>query len=252
MTRQLILMGSGENSPVMVTPHQNAIKTLGKESKRVNLDTPYGFQENADELTARILGYFEKNVQFPAQDLHARDLSSSAAEEVAKADWVFSGPGSPTYALKVWQATGMREALLSVLERGVVVMASAAGMPLGSKVMPVYEMYKVGDDPHWLPGLNILEPATGINAAIVAHYNNTQGGTHDTRFCFIGEGRFRKLEEQLDGTAVLGIDEHTGISFDLDEQVAHIFGKGKVTLRRNGDEKVFETKTTVPIDQFRN
>ena len=244
-------MGSGENSPVMVTPHQNAIKTLRKDAVRVNLDTPYGFQENADELTARILGYFEKNVQFPAQDIHARNIHESATEVAASADWVFSGPGIPTYARKVWQATGMRDALLSVLERGVVVMASAAGMSLGSKVMPVYEMYKVGSEPHWLPGLDLLGPATGIDATVVAHYNNTQGGTHDTRFCFIGEKRMRALEEQLDGTAVLGIDEHTGIAFNLDDGTATVFGKGVVTLRRNGVEKIFENKSLSQIDQFR-
>ena len=103
-----------------------------------------------------------------------------------------------------------------------------------------------------MPGLDILGPATGINATIVAHFNNTQGGTHDTRFCFIGEKRMRVLEEQLDGTAVLGIDEHTGVTFDLDTDVATIFGKGQVTLRRNGVEKTFETKTTVAMDEFRN
>ena len=29
------------------------------------LDTPYGFQENADEITARALDYFRENVGWP-------------------------------------------------------------------------------------------------------------------------------------------------------------------------------------------
>ena len=74
MARIFALMGSGENSPAMVTPHQNILKKIGKNSKRINLDTPYGFQENADELTARILGYFEKNVGSPIEDIKLRNL----------------------------------------------------------------------------------------------------------------------------------------------------------------------------------
>ena len=248
-------MGSGENSPAMVTPHQLAIKALGKDTKRFNLDTPYGFQENVDELTARIVGYFEKNVGFPATELQLRSADAVTPDlvaQVAAADWIFSGPGSPTYALRVWKSTGIADALNTVLAHGVVVMASAAAMTLGAKAMPVYEMYKVGDAPYWLDGLNILEAATGIRAAVVAHYNNTQGGTHDTRFCFVGEKRMLILDELLDeDTAVLGIDEHTGVAFDLDKGSADIFGKGSLTMRYKGMETVYPTKTTVSIEELR-
>ena len=49
MSRFLALMGSGENSPIMVTPHQKIIKATGKDLNPINLSTPYGFQENKDE-----------------------------------------------------------------------------------------------------------------------------------------------------------------------------------------------------------
>jgi len=254
MTRKLVLMGSGENSPAMVTPHQNVIKELGKNSVRINLDTPYGFQENAAEMSSKILGYFEKNVGFPIVDVHLRHKhhdQAAALEEIDKADWVFSGPGSPTYALKVWSDSGAVPKFTSVLDRGSIVMASAAAMTMGAKTMPVYEMYKVGDEPFWLDGLNILEHATGIRATVIAHYNNTQGGTHDTRFCFIGESRMKALEAMLDeSTGILGIDEHTGISFDLDTKSVEIIGKSEVTYRLNGQEKKFVPKTSYTIADF--
>jgi len=254
MTRKLVLMGSGENSPAMVTPHQNVIKELGKNSVRINLDTPYGFQENAAEMSAKILGYFEKNVGFPIVDVHLRHKhhdQAAALEEIDKADWVFSGPGSPTYALKVWSDSGAVPKFTAVLDRGSIVMASAAAMTMGAKTMPVYEMYKVGDEPFWLDGLNILEHATGIRATVIAHYNNTQGGTHDTRFCFIGESRMKALEAMLDeSTGILGIDEHTGISFDLDTKSVEIIGKSEVTYRLNGQEKKFVPKTSYTIADF--
>ena len=247
MPRLLVLMGSGENSPAMVTPHQKILKAFGKDSVRLNLDTPYGFQENADELTERIRGYFNTNVGFEIKDVKARTKdANSVADEIRSADWVFSGPGSPTYALNVWRATGADKALADLLDRGALVLASAAAMSIGSKVMPVYEMYKVGEDPFWLEGLNLLEKAIGKKAAIIAHYNNTQGGNHDTRYCFAGERRFKVLESQLDSdTGILGIDEHTGIAIDLDSQTAEVFGKGNVTYRLNGDEKVYPTKSMI-------
>lgn len=242
-------MGSGENSPAMVTPHQMILKDHGKNSYRINLDTPYGFQENADELTARILGYFETNVGFPAKEVQARGTTANAADiasEIEKADWVFSGPGSPTYALRIWRELGIDQALHALLQRGSVVMASAAAMSLGSKVMPVYEMYKVGADPYWLDGLDVLGKATGINAAVVAHFNNTQGGTHDTRYCFVGQKRMDVLKEQLDNeVAILGIDEHTGISFNLETYQAQVFGKGEVTFIKGGDIRVIPAKKVI-------
>jgi cyanophycinase-like exopeptidase len=254
MARVFALMGSGENSPAMVTPHQNIIKKLPKNESRINLDTPYGFQENANELTERILKYFKVNVGSDVSDVQLRsatDDNSKALEIINNADWVFAGPGSPTYAMKTWKAAGLEPALKKILERGSIVMASAAAMSLGIKVMPVYEMYKVGDEPHWLAGLNILEEATGIKAAIVCHYNNTQGGTHDTRFCFIGERRMNIMESQLEaGIGILGIDEHTGIAFDLDTKTAEIFGKGVVTYKLQGKIKTFAPKEVVNIDAF--
>ena len=147
MPRLLVLMGSGENSPAMVTPHQKILKSFGKDSVRLNLDTPYGFQENADELTERIRGYFNTNVGYEIKDVQARNINANTVAEINNADWVFSGPGSPTYALRVWQSIGADKALADLLDRGALVLASAAAMSIGSKVMPVYEMYKVGEDP---------------------------------------------------------------------------------------------------------
>lgn len=241
MGRFLALMGSGENSPIMVTPHQKIIKATGKDLNPINLNTPYAFQENKDELSAKIEKYFEINV----------GTKISTASEIADSQWVFAGPGSPTYNLKQWRFSGIDSKLNELLTRGSLVLASAAAMSIGAKVMPVYEMYKVGEDPYWIEGLDILGKATGINAAVIAHYNNAQGGTHDTRFCFAGERRMLELERQLPAeTAILGIDEHTGISFDLDEGSAEVFGKGVITFKKNGNTKTFENKSVISIKEF--
>ena len=171
--------------------------------------------------------------------------------DIAKAGWVFAGPGSPTYTLRKWRDVGIDNQLKELLNRGSLVLASAAAMSIGAKVMPVYEMYKVGEDPYWIDGLNILEAATGIRAAVIAHFNNAQGGSHDTRYCFAGEKRMTTLESMLNqDIAILGIDEHTGIAFDLDAKTADVFGKGVITYKKNGITKTFENKSVVSFEEF--
>jgi cyanophycinase-like exopeptidase len=245
MSRIFALMGSGENSPIMVTPHQKIIKSTGNNLNPINLNTPYGFQENIDELSAKIEKYFEVNVGTKIT------TSSDPLTDIASAGWVFAGPGSPTYTLRKWRDAGIDKALIDLTSRGSLVLASAAAMSVGAKVMPVYEMYKVGEDPYWVDGLNILEAATGIKAAVIAHYNNAQGGTHDTRYCFAGEKRMNVLESMLDPEiAIIGVDEHTGIAFDLDTNTVEVFGKGVFTYKKNGETKTFAGKETFSISEL--
>ena len=115
--------------------------------------------------------------------------------------------------------------------------------------MPVYEIYKVGEDPSWLPGLDLLGPATGLRAAVVPHYDNAEGGNHDTRFCYLGERRLRMLEEQLpQGAFVLGVDSHTALVLDLERRTAAVSGLGGVTVRVDGRSTVFPSGSEVDID----
>ena len=114
-------------------------------------------------------------------------------------------------------------------------MASAAALTLGVVTIPVYEIYKVGEEPRWLPGLDLLGPATGLRAAVVPHYDNAEGGNHDTRFCYMGERRLRILEAQLPAdTFILGVDSHTALVLDLDRGTATVSGLGGVTVRVDG------------------
>lgn len=233
-------MGSGETSPTMVTPHQGIFSSLSQVSgEAIVLDTPFGFQENADDLTARIADYFVNSVgqSTTPVSLRSRDVSASAialaVSAIRSAKWLFAGPGSPSYALRVWKESGVSQHFDAVLETGTVVLASAAALTAGSHTIPVYEIYKVGQDLHWLDGLNLLERHTGLKAAVIPHFDNAEGHTHDTRYCYMGERRLRILEQQLPNeTFILGIDEHTGAAFDLDTRQVHVFGRGVLTVRR--------------------
>ena len=250
-------MGSGETAPTMARVHRALVERLGASLvDAVLLDSPYGFQENADEISQRTVGHF-RNLQIPlavtswrtADDVLARER---ALARIAAADYVFAGPGSPTYALGVWESSRLRDALASKLTSGgCVAFSSAAAATLGTATVPVYEIYKVGATPFWAKGMDLLAQI-GLRAAVIPHYDNAEGGTHDTRFCYLGERRLRALESMLDAnTIVLGIDEHTAGVFDLDTDAVTVLGRGTLTVRRQAVSTVFASGRTVAIDELR-
>lgn len=262
LPRLLVVMGSGETAPTMVTTHQRTFARLGPDARGVLLDTPYGFQANADDLTARSTAYFAQSV---GRDVHAarfRSKAEAAADAVAheqalddlrSASWVFAGPGSPTYALRTWAGTAVPGILAEKLEKGgAVTFASAAALTLGVATVPVYEIYKVGEEPRWLEGLDLLGTAAGLRCALIPHYDNAEGGTHDTRFCYLGEPRLAALEAELpEGAHVLGVDEHTALVLDLDAGTATVTGRGAVTVRASGRSTELASGTEVSIDHLR-
>jgi hypothetical protein len=256
--RLLALMGSGETAPPMAKVHRRLTAMIERRPPNATLiATPYAFQENAAEITARTLEYFATNVGLP---LSAVDLGGSDAEPVeearalaslAEADLVFAGPGSPSYALDRWRPAGLASVLATHLQRsGIVTFASAAALTLGSHTIPVYEIYKVGADPYWLDGLDVLG-ALGLRVAVVPHYDNAEGGTHDTRFCYLGERRLARLERELpDDVFVLGIDSHTALLLDFDSRTASVEGLGGATVRAAGRSRVVEAGEAIAIDDL--
>jgi cyanophycinase-like exopeptidase len=264
MPRLLAIMGSGETAPTMVKVHRLLLEKMGPGPvPAVLLDTPFGFQENAREIAGRAVTFFRESLHAP---ISVTGLATSPAGEIREAAfsdeelvtavrdarYVFAGPGSPSYALRKWQTTVVPGLLTEKLRHGgCVVFASAAALTLGLATVPVYEIYKCGEDPHWLEGLDITAVA-GIRAAVIPHYDNSEGGTHDTRFCYLGERRLAVMERQLpQGAFVLGIDEHTACILDLDAGTASVEGRGVVTVRSSGRCATFSSGETVSIEQIR-
>lgn len=257
MSRLLVVMGSGETAPTMVKVHRAVFERTG-EGPAVLLDTPYGFQTNADELTRRSRAYFADSVGRQVDAVSwPRDPGPGAERERALAQlraarWVFAGPGSPTYALRHWRDTPLPDTVAATLDgSGTVVFASAAALTLGAFTVPVYEIYKAGEPPHWAPGLDLVAAVTGLPAVVIPHYNNAEGGTHDTRYCYLGEQRLSLLEGELPAESfVLGVDEHTACVFDLDARTAEVLGTGVVTVRRHGRSQTFPSGATVGFDDL--
>lgn len=252
----IALMGSGETSPTMVKVHRMLLERLGDNPRAVFLDTPFGFQENADVLTQKVASYFTTSldVSIAAPQYRTSDASEyqrqAMLDAVSTADYVFAGPGSPSYALTHWRAADLRTAAAETLASGgIITLASAAAVTAGTKAIPVYEIYKVGEPPHWLDGLGLLE-LIGVRAVVVPHFNNKEGGDHDTRYCYLGQRRFDALRSEL-SVPVLGIDEHTAVVLDDQAGSATVFGKGVVTILGGDEESTFSDGESFPLGDFR-
>jgi hypothetical protein len=269
--RVLAIIGSGETSPTMVTVHRALVGRLGlARPQAMVLATPYAFQENAADVSARTERYFADSVGLRvrvaagtspdadaamAPPLIAPDPGDEARQAAAirAADWVFAGPGSPSYALAHWQAgpvaAGLRDRVLA--GDGLTVLASAAAATAGRFAVPVYEIYKAGGAPRWLPGLDLLG-ALGLDVALIPHYDNAEGGRYDTRYCYLGQRRLAEMERGLPaGAAVLGVDEHTAMLVDLRDSEIDIRGRGGVTVRRSGDDVVLPAGSRLSVAELR-
>ena len=245
---KLVLLGSGETAPGMTKVHRELLSGLG-EVRAVNLDTPYGFQLNVPQMTQKLVDYFKVSLQTDLKPLSFTNYEKSSGVErelfrqsVREANYVFAGPGSPSYALAQWKGLDLQEDLLHVLDNGgVVCFSSAAALTLGAFTAPIYEIYKAGAEPHWLEGLNLMG-LLGINCAVIPHFNNAEGQDYDTSCCYLGLERLEGLERELpEGFVTLGIDEHTAFLIDFETQDITLSGKGNAYTRSDKGMQEFKT-----------
>lgn len=252
-------MGSGELTDSMAKVHRSLLARVGNSPKPVFLDTPAGFELNVDEISARAVEYFKQRFEVTLEVASFKSRSSATELQVEDAlcklrhaNYIFAGPGSPSYALDNWGGSAVWDMVVTRWANGAhLVLASAAAISIGSSALPVYEIFKAGHAVRWMDGIDLLG-WFGLKLAIVPHWNNTEGGTYDTRFCFMGEPRLKILEQQLGvGVAILGIDEHTAITLDPCTQTCSIAGAGQVTWRYAGREQYFPPGTPLAFDQLR-
>jgi hypothetical protein len=244
----------------MTKIHRKLLKAI-PDVRAVNLDTSYGFQLNVPQMSEKLEEYFATSLHVAMTTLHfpvyerASEVERALFKQgVRDANYVFAGPGSPTYALAQWAPLHFGEDLLSVLDQGgTLCISSAASLTLGAFTAPIYEIYKVGDlEPRWRTGLNVLG-AFGLDCAVIPHFDNAEGRNYDTRFCYLGEPRLLELESQLPaGVATLGVDEHTAVILDFARDELHIEGRSNGYWRLEGQALTLENGRSYELDDLRN
>ena len=255
----ITLIGSGELGETMTKVHRALLAQIKPPIEAVFLDTPAGFEVNADEISAKAVEYFKQRFDVALTVASFKSKNRATAHQVAdalrvlrRANFIFAGPGSPSYAVNNWRGSVIWDALIAQWLTGAqLIFASAGAIALGSISLPVYEIYKAGHDVDWIDGLDLLG-GFGLKLTIVPHWNNAEGQTYDTRFCFMGEARFKILEAKLPwDIVILGIDEHTALTLDPLTQQGIVSGAGSVTVRYVGCETVYPVGASISFDQIR-
>jgi hypothetical protein len=253
------LIGSGETAASGGQAFEALAQELPVPLKASVLETPAGFEGNSARVAGRVADFLRQRLQNyqPQVDVIAarkKDTPYSPnrpeiVRPLYSSDLIFLGPGSPTYAVRqlkdslAWQIVQARHRLGAGLA-----LASAASIAAGALALPVYEIYKVGEDPNWKPGLDLFGPF-GLSLVIVPHWNNRDGGDDlDTSRCFIGQERFAVLQEQLPGECtLLGIDEHTSLTIAFERRACRVAGQGQVHLLHCGEQRDYGAEEAFPI-----
>lgn len=258
----VVLFGSGETAPTGRRVHEEVFQRLGAPIRVAVLETPAGFEPNSPSVAGRIGDFLRAHLQnyHPQVDVipaRRRGVEGGADDPsvlppLLKANYIFMGPGSPTYAAHHLAGTRCWHTVLARHRRGACIsLASAGAMAVGAYVLPVYEIYKAGEDPHWRSGLDILGPY-GLGLVFATHWNNAEGGASlDTSRCFMGRARMGYLLSILPpDTTVVGIDEHTALIVHMDAASCSVLGEGNVTLVRAGREEVYPSGSILPLHKL--
>ena len=242
----IVLFGSGETSPSGRKVFERVLRHLPMRPRLALLETPAGFELNSARVIGKVgeflmhrLQNYQPQIEIVAARKRGTPFSPDDPDIIApllSADLIFMGPGSPTYAVRqlrdslAWQYLLARHRLGAAL-----VLASAATIAISSSALPVYEIYKVGEDLHWKEGLDFF-CAYGLDLVFIPHWNNAEGGEElDTRHCFMGEARFTRLMAMLpEEMTVVGLDEKTALLINPESGQCQIIGAGGVTLLHTG------------------
>ena len=252
----ITLIGSGELGESMARVHRKYLSPFGASPNAVFLDTPAGFEVNANEIAEKAAEYFQLHFDLPLRVASFRSKSRATAFEVEEAlhsllgaNYILAGPGSPTYAVRNWRGSPVWEAVEACIRSGAhLTLASAAAIAAGSYALPVYEIFKAGLDPSWAEGLGLFE-SLDLRLAVIPHWNNTEGSNGSTRYCYMGAERLRFLEQRLPSEVViLGIDEHTAITLDPKTRQGIVDGVSSATVRYAGQEWAYPSGETIPFD----
>jgi hypothetical protein len=258
----IALLGSGETSLAGGRLFETIAQTLPQPLHIALLETPAGFELNSSQVAGRVGEFLKSRLQnyVPIVDIiPARKRGTlfspddpDVLQALLRANIIFMGPGSPTYAVRqlkgslAWDIVRARHRLGAAL-----VFASAATIAISEFTLPVYEIYKVGEEVQVLPGLGLLADF-GFSLSFIPHWNNSDGGADvDTSRCFVGMDRFAQWCAMLPaGHTVIGLDEHTGLIIDFESNKCIVSGISSVTLLRECNPVIHPAGKVFPIEEL--
>jgi hypothetical protein len=248
---RIAFLGSGETSLAGGRIFESLARLVPDSLRVAIMETPAGFELNSAIVAGRVGDFLKTRLQnyrpiinvIPARKLGS-EFSPDDPEILApllSANFIFMGPGSPTYAIRQLKGTLAWDIIRARHRLGAtLVFASAATISVGAWALPVYEIYKVGEDVFANEGLNLFKDF-GLHLSFIPHWNNAEGGADlDTSRCFIGMDRFVEWCNLVPSeNTTIGLDEHTGLILDLEAGQCEVSGISSVSLVRDCDPAIY-------------
>ncbi|GAB4549373.1 MAG: hypothetical protein Fur002_26490 [Anaerolineales bacterium] len=248
---RIAFLGSGETSLAGGRIFEALAREIPAPLNIAILETPAGFELNASLVASRVadflstrLGNYKPKVNLIPARKRGTPFSPDNPEilaPLADANLIFMGPGSPTYLARqlrgslAWDVIRARHRMGATL-----VFSSAATISVGEFVLPVYEIYKVGEDVHVKDGLNFFADF-GMPVSFIPHWNNAEGGIDlDTSRCFVGQERFTQWRALLPPEHIIvGLDEHSGVILDCEKDLCAVHGVSSVTVMKTSGAQIY-------------
>jgi len=259
---QIAFLGSGETSLAGGRIFETLAKRINGPLRIALLETPAGFELNSSQVVGRVGEFMKTRLQNykPVVDIvPARKKNSEFSPddpEIVKpllyANMIFMGPGSPTYAIRQLQGSLTWDVIRARHRLGArQIFASAATISVGAHALPVYEIYKVGQDVHAVNGLDYFNDF-GVHLSFTPHWNNAEGGADlDTSRCFVGMERFGQWCDLLpEENTIIGLDEHTGVIFDFEAGVCEVSGVSSVSIVRECDPEIYPSGSSFALSEI--
>jgi hypothetical protein len=247
----IALLGSGETSLAGGRIFESIAQRIPQPLQIAILETPAGFELNSPRVAGRVGDFLKIRLQnfnpridiIPARKrgTNYSPNDSHILRPLLQASLIFMGPGSPTYAVRQLKGSLAWDLVRARHRQGAaLVFASAAVIATGAYALPVYEIYKVGEEVSIVPGLDLFADFN-LQLSLIPHWNNTNGGEEvDTSRCFIGIERFTQWCSLLPpGHTTIGLDEHTGFIIDFVAMKCFVSGVSSVTLSRVCNPEIF-------------
>ena len=261
---RIAFLGSGETSLAGGRIFEALARLIPDPLHVSVLETPAGFELNSTIVAGRVGDFLKTRLQNykPTIDLiPARKQGTEFSPDnpeilkpLLRANIIFMGPGSPTYLARQLRGTLAWDIIRARHRMGAtLIFASAATISVGAWVLPVYEIYKVGDDIHTKEGLNFFSDF-GMDLSFVPHWNNAEGGTDlDTSRCFVGIERFDQWRKLLPPENILvGLDEHSGIIMDFEKGTCDVHGVSSVSVVKNTSMEIYPAGAKFSLNELGN
>lgn len=219
----ILLEGGAEFGGEMAKPDRRALQLAGGLDAPVSiLPTAAAPDNNHQRAGENGKKWFQSlgatDVIVPPLIDRASANDAAIVETLKNSRLIYLLGGFPHYLGQTLSQSDAWQAMLTAYESGAVIAGSSAG------AMVLCEYYYDPAAGEVVEGLGLVE-----GAGVIPHHNAS------------GESWSNRLKRLLPDVLLIGIDEQTGMINDGPQGRWQVYGKGKVTLYRQGTTRPFTT-----------